>query len=546
MSNSATKIRNGNEFANNPSISIPRSRFNSSSEHKTTFNTGDLIPVYWKEILPGDTIEMKISEVLRTSTMLAPVMDNMYRDTYAFFVPTRLLWNHWKQFNGENTTDKWTQKTKYTIPQTTAPAGGWTTNTIADYLGIPTKKDISVSSFLFRAYGLIVNEWFKDQNNQNPAALNLDDATTAGSNGTDYTIDIQKGGMPFKVNKYHDYFTSALPEPQKGDPATIGIAGLANVITGSVRTGETGDLKFDKFDGTALVGDNNLNLADGVLNASALSTSPAGFSVKPNNLYADLSKATAITINQLRQAIQMQELLEKDARGGTRYVEMIMEHFGIRSEDARQQRPEFLGGNHLLMNVVQVAQTSETGSTTPQGNLAAYSLTNDTNQIINKSFTEHGYIMVLTAVRTNHTYQQGINRALSRKTREDYYLPVLANLGEQAILNKEIYADGSAKDDEAFGYQMRYGEYHYDPSRVSGEFRSNATTPLDFWHYADNYASLPVLGQEWIAETKANVDRTLAVESSVSNQIIGDFYFDCVATRSMPINPVPRIAAKGL
>lgn len=550
MRNTGTGIRSGNEFAENPTIKIPRSRFQSKTEHKTTMNVGDLVPTFWKEILPGDTIEMQVSEALRTSTMIAPVMDNMFRDTYAFFVPTRLLWTHWKEFNGENRTDKWTQKTKYTIPQLTAPTGGWGLNTIADYLRIPTKVgNISVSALPTRAYALIVNEWFRDQNNQNPVALSLDDTTTAGSNGTDYVTDIQKGGMCFKVNKYHDYFTSALPEPQKGDPVTIGLAGTANVITGDKRTGEIHPgLKFDLATGSPIPGGpNDLILGTGGnLEYNASSQIGGTGDIKPNNLYADLTTANSITINQLRQSIQLQELYEKDARGGTRYVEMIMEHFGVRSDDARQQRPEFLGGNHQLMSVTQVAQTSGTTTDSPQGNLAAFSLTNANNNLIQKSFTEHGYIMILTAVRTNHTYQQGINRSLARLTREDYYLPVLANLGEQAILNQEIYADGTAADKEAFGYQMRYGEYHTDPSGVSGQFRSNATGTLEFWTYADKYASLPVLGAEWIAETKDNVDRTLAVKSTVSNQIIADFFYLITATRPMPYNPIPRIAAKGL
>lgn len=549
MKNTGTGIRSGNEFAENPTIKIPRSRFQSKTEHKTTMNVGDLVPTFWKEILPGDTIEMQVSEALRTSTMIAPVMDNMFRDTYAFFVPTRLLWTHWKEFNGENRTDKWTQKTKYTIPQLKAPTGGWQLNTIADYLRIPTKvENISVSALPTRAYALIVNEWFRDQNNQNPAALSLDDTTTTGSNGTDYITDIQKGGMCFKVNKYHDYFTSALPEPQKGDPVTIGLAGLANVITGNARPEGIADgMTLANSDGTIMAGTTSLSIDNGDFGYSSTTTIPTQINqVYPSNLYADLKTTNGITINALRQSIQLQELNEKDARGGTRYIEMIMEHFGVRSDDGRQQRPEFLGGNHQLMSVTQVAQTSGTTTDSPQGNLAAFSLTNANNNLIQKSFTEHGYIMILTAVRTNHTYQQGINRSLARLTREDYYLPVLANLGEQAILNQEIYADGTAADKEAFGYQMRYGEYHTDPSGVSGQFRSNATGTLEFWTYADKYASLPVLGPEWIAETKDNVDRTLAVKSTISNQIIADFFYLITATRPMPYNPIPRIAAKGL
>ncbi len=541
-------------FSVNPiNLDIQRSKFVRPSTHKTTFNAGNLIPIYVDEVLPGDTFKMNMSSVIRMSTPIYPVMDNANLDVYFFFVPNRLVWDHWKEFFGENNTTHWEQPVEYEVPQITAPTGGWAKGTIADYMGIPTKiENISVQALPFRAYCKIWNDWFRDQNLKDPAMISMDETTTAGANTGDYVTNAEKGALPLKVAKYHDYFTAALPEPQKGPEVTIaGITGWAPV--------ETRQETVQK----------NTNNSKWYFDAPSISTSPAviglqtkisgaqeathygagggqytdGF-LQPANLWADLNKAggTATSINALRQAFAIQRLYEKNARGGTRYIEIIKAHFGVQSPDARQQRSEYLGGTRVPINMDQVIQTSNSGDgITPQGNTAAYSLTAFNESMFTKSFTEHGYIIGLCAIRTEHTYQQGIERFWSRKKMLDYYFPTLANLGEQAILNKEIYAQGNAKDDEAFGYQEAWAEYRYKPSRVSGAMRSNYQATLDAWHYADKYASQPILSSEWIDETSANIDRTLAVQSATEDQFIADFYFACEATRPMPLYSIPGL-----
>ena len=549
-------------FAVNPNVDIKRSTFYQKYGIKTSFNAGQLIPLDWQEVLPGDTFSVDMACVVRMSTPVHPIMDDIWLDTYFFFVPARLCWNHWKEFMGENTTSAWEQETEYEIPQITAPTGGWAKGSIMDYMGIPTKvNNLSVNHMPVRAYVNIWNEWFRDENLQDPAYIDLGDTTTAGSNGSTYVTDAIKGGMPLPVNKYQDYFTTALPQPQKGPDITLPIGDTAPVtIQGNGKS-------IILTDGT-----NNFGLIGQQQNLKAVrptsynfttqdlpheyTTPPAGNMFITNNSLvgfdkgtegtglkgtADLSTATAANINSIRLAFQMQKALEKDARGGTRYVEMIKAHFGVTSPDARQQRPEYLGGTRMPININQVVQTSSTDSTSPQGNTAAYSLTGYKGNGYTKSFTEHGFVLTLVAVRTTHTYQQGIERKWSRLRRFDYYFPVFANIGEQAILNKEIYAQGNTEDTEAFGYQEPWAEYRYVPNRVSGAMRSNYAQTLDSWHLADDYDSLPILGSEWIQETKANIDRTLAVQSSNEDQFFGDFYFINKATRPMPMYGIPGL-----
>ncbi len=534
-------------FAVNPiNLDIQRSRFNRPSGHKTTFDTGKLIPVYLDEVLPGDTFQMDMASVVRMTTPIYPVMDNANMDVYFFFVPNRLVWEHWKEFNGENNTTHWEQPTEYEIPQITAPTGGWAKGTIMDYMGIPTKiAGLSVSALPVRAYCKIWNEWFRDQNLKDPAMISMDETTTAGANTGDYVTNAEKGAEPLQVAKYHDYFTSALPEPQKGPDVTIaGVGGLAPVNTGTNNTTASGittrwSTNLSNANGYQIGIESNGNSS---LNSKS-STWTQGI-LEPVNLWADLSQAsgTATSINALRQAFAIQRLYEKDARGGTRYTEIIRAHFGVTSPDARQQRPEYLGGTRVPINMDQVVQTSNSGDgITPQGNTAAYSLTSFNQSMFTHSFTEHGYILGLVCIRTEHTYQQGIERMWSRKKRLDFYWPTLANIGEQAILNKEIYAQGTATDDEAFGYQEAWADYRYKPSRVSAAMRSNYATSLDAWHYADYYTAQPVLSSAWIDETIANVDRTLSVQSSVEDQFIADFYFDCKVTRPMPLYSIPGL-----
>lgn len=538
-------------FSVNPiNLDIQRSKFVRPSTHKTTFNAGNLIPIYVDEVLPGDTFKMKMSSVIRMSTPIYPVMDNANIDVYFFFVPNRLVWEHWKEFFGENNTTHWEQPVEYEVPQITAPAGGWAKGTIADYMGIPTLIDnISVQALPFRAYCKIWNDWFRDQNLKDPAMISLDETTTTGANTGDYVTNAEKGALPLKVAKYHDYFTAALPEPQKGPEVTIGIdSGYAPVYT-KANPHNKGEANTHFKTVTGSIGGNYLyqpyiknGTGDLITTTSSTNSASTNATLAIDNMYVDTSTFSSTSINALRQAFAIQRLFEKNARGGTRYIEIIKAHFGVQSPDARQQRSEYLGGTRIPINMDQVIQTSNSGDgITPQGNTAAYSLTTFNESMFTKSFTEHGYIIGLTCIRTEHTYQQGIERFWSRKKMLDYYFPTLANLGEQAILNKEIYAQGTATDDEAFGYQEAWAEYRYKPSRVSGAMRSNYQTTLDAWHYADKYASQPILSSDWIDETSANIDRTLAVQSATEDQFIADFYFACEATRPMPLYSIPGL-----
>lgn len=544
-------------FAVNPTnLDITRSKFTRPSQHKTTFNTGDLIPIYVDEILPGDTAIMDMAALIRMSTPIYPVMDNAFADFYFFFVPNRLTWEHWKQFNGENDTTFWEQEVEYEVPQTTSPTGGWEKGTIADYMGIPTKiEGLSINSLPFRAYCLIYNEWFRDENLKQPAMVNTDDTTQTGSNGDNAITDAQLGGKPLKAAKYPDYFTTALPQPQKGPDILLPLGSTAP-ITGGLMAGkgmQTGVIYGHERTGSRVSGGTGNNIWEGgwVSTSGTTSSEPIkmtnGLEVKEgnatfkNDLIVDLSQATGATVNMLRQAFAIQRLYEKDARGGTRYTEIIRSHFGVLSPDARQQRPEYLGGTRIPININQVVQQSATDEVTPQGNVAAYSLTSMSKHTFSKSFTEHGLIIGLCVVRTDHTYQQGIERMFSRRKRFDYYWPSLANIGEQAILNKEIYAQGTDADEEAFGYQEAWAEYRYKPNRVSGAFRSNYQTTLDSWHYADYYTEQPILGSTWIDETRANMNRTIAVQDQLEDQFIADFYFKNTMVRPMPVYSIPGL-----
>ena len=533
-------------FALNPTrIDLSRSTFDRSSSIKTSFNAGDIVPFFLEEVLPGDTFNVKSSKVVRMQTLLTPMMDNVYLDTYYFFVPNRLVWKHWKEFNGENTESAWLPETTYEVPQITAPAGtGWAVGTIADYFGIPTGvPGLSVSALPFRAYALIMNEWFRDQNLSDPLVVPDDDATVAGVNTGNFVSDVAKGGKPYLAAKYHDYFTSCLPSPQKGPDVTIPVSGGATGSAIPVYTLSTDHSKDPPKDFTA----GPLKMEGGryfVPSGVAWNNGTASSGLAPLNLYAiGESSVQMATINALRTAFQIQKLYERDARGGSRYIEILKSHFGVTSPDARLQRPEYLGGNRVPININQVIQQSGTGSgsSTPQGTVVGMSQTTDSHSDFIKSFTEHGFIIGVMVARYDHTYQQGLDRLWSRKDRFDYYWPVFANIGEQAVKNKEIYAQGNAEDDQVFGYQEAWADYRYKPNRVTGEMRSSYTQSLDVWHLADDYASRPSLSDSWIREDKSNIDRVLAVTSENSNQFFADIFIQNRATRPMPMYSVPGL-----
>ncbi len=548
-------------FAENPtSLDMSRSTFNRPQSIKTSFNVGDIIPFYLDEVLPGDTHTIKTSKVVRLQTLLTPFMDNIYLDTYYFFVPMRLTWEHTKEFFGENTKSAWIPQTEYQIPQVTAPDGGWQVGTIADYMGIPTGvSNISVSALPFRAYGLIVNDWFRDQNLTDPLNIPFDDATTVGTNGTNYIEDIVKGGKPFKACKYFDYFTGALPSPQKGPAVSLGLSNNAVVGNGyALGLTDTVNNFGVSVDNNTLHGSTN---SYGKENGTSISQHGTASYLKTVGVptltqlgdhpeYSGLvATGSMATINELRQAFQIQKFYEKCARGGTRYIELLKSMFGVTSPDARLQRPEYLGGNRVPIEVHSVVQNSQT-STTPQGTVTAMSVTVDNHDDFTHSFTEHGYIIGLCVARYDHTYQQGIERMWSRKSKFDFYWPLFANLGEQAIKNKEIYAQGSkvvnnatktAYDEEVFGYQEAWAEYRYKPNRVSGEMRSQYAQSLDSWHLADDYASLPKLSDAWIREDSSNVNRVIAVTDTLANQLFGDIYVDNKTIRCMPVYSIPGL-----
>lgn len=555
-------------FALNPTnIDIRRSTFDRSHSLKTSFNVGDIVPFFLDEVLPGDTFNVDTSKVVRLQTLLTPVMDNIYLDTYFFFVPNRLTWSHWKQFNGENTESAWIPQTEYEIPQITAPAdSGWSVGTIADYLGVPTGvPNLSVSALPFRAYALVMNEWFRDENLSDPLVVPVDDATIAGVNTGTFVTDVAKGGLPYKAAKYHDYFTSCLPSPQKGPDVVIPVAqagsypvvSLSSEVDASKSTGSL-VFKAKAYNQVPYLGVSSFVNSSGTRstdfdagNAAFDSAVGSSNGVVPVNLWAVADgNAASATINQLRMAFQIQKLYEKDARGGSRYIEILKSHFGVTSPDARLQRPEYLGGNRVPININQVVQQSATASgETAQGTVTGMSVTTDTHSDFTKSFTEHGFVIGVMVARYDHTYQQGLERFWSRKDRFDYYWPVFANIGEQAVKNKEIFAQGpgvkdsagAVIDDQVFGYQEAWADYRYKPSRVTGEMRSQYAQSLDVWHLADDYSALPMLSDSWIREDKTNVDRVLAVTSSVSNQLFADIYIKNRTTRPMPMYSIPGL-----
>jgi len=495
-------------FSQIPKADIQRSSFDRSHGVKTTFDAGKLIPILVDEALPGDTFKLNMTAFARLATPINPIMDNMYMDTHFFSVPMRLLWDNWQKFNGEQIDPG--DSIDYLIPTSTSPTGGYAEGSMSDYFGIPTKvAGLEHSAMWHRAYNLVWNEWFRDENLQDSLTVSRGDGPDPD---TDYTL--QRRG------KRHDYFTSALPWPQKGAAVQLPLGTSAPVVSEDWNTYPS-------------------STAPVPLGTPGFQPTSQGTGYNwGTELYADLSDATAATINELRQAFQVQRLLERDARGGTRYIELIKSHFGVSSPDARLQRPEYLGGGSTAVNITPVTQQSASDATTPQGNLAAFGTANLHNHGFSKSFTEHCIIIGMVSVRADLTYQQGLNRMFSRSTRYDFYWPALSHLGEQSILNKEIFADGSATDDSVFGYQERYAEYRYKPSTITSLFRSNATASLDAWHLSQDFASLPALNPSFI-EDNPPIDRIVAVPSEPD--FIFDSHMSLRCVRPMPVYSVPGL-----
>lgn len=531
---------NQHQFAMVPKADIPRSQFNREFTHKTTFDAGYLVPIYVDEVLPGDTFNLQATMFARMATPIFPIMDNMYLDSFFFFVPNRLIWDNWQKFMGqqENPGDS----ISYTIPQQVSFGGGYGVGTLQDYMGLPTIGQVGVgatvthSALWLRAYNLIWNTWFRDENLQNSAVVDKGDGPDTITN---YNL-LRRG-------KRHDYFTSCLPWTQKGTSVSLPLgtaapvkafdqtSGLGVLVVGEASPARNmvsqNTTSINYFSGAAATGARNITLDNSKAGAAG-------------GLYADLSTATAATINQLRQSFQIQRLLERDARGGTRYTEIVRAHFGVISPDARLQRPEYLGGGSTPININPIAQTSATGLTggaTPAGTLAAFGTALAHNNGFSASFTEHGVIIGLVSVRADLNYQQGLHRMWSRSTRYDFYFPAFANLGEQAVLNKEIYCDGSANDNNVFGYQERWAEYRYKPSQISGLFKSTSAGTIDGWHLAQKFTALPTLNSTFIQDTPP-LSRVLAVGASANGQqFIFDSFFNNKVARPMPLYSVPGL-----
>lgn len=576
-------------FSMLPSADIDRSRFDRSQDVKFTGNVGELIPFYVDEVLPGDSFDITTSKVIRLQTLLTPVMDNIYLDTYWFFVPNRLVWSHWRELMGENTQSAWLPEVEYQVPQiyladsygfgAVEGDGAVKTGDILDYMGVPvgvstagaqTRSDYapSINALPLRAYQLVFNDWFRDENLVDPVNIQKGDTSYDY-----YSENVPK--KPYIAAKYHDYFTSALPAPQKGPSvgvptsfnagivdsngtfhgvgwpvSTLGQTEFPSDFFSGVHTGNTANfpLHWREIDGDAL--EYPYSIADAAQRASGSAVPVVGRSgldladIFPDNLFASPAandnSGLFVDVNDLRYAFQLQKLYERDARGGTRYIELIRSHFGVDSPDARLQRPEYLGGNRIPVSIHQITNQSQ-GESDFLGDLGAMSLTTDKHGDFVKSFTEHGILLGLCVMRYDHSYPQGLERMWSRKSRFDYYWPVFANLGEQAVLKKEIYLSGTDADDTAFGYQERWAEYRYKPNRVAGEMRPGISNTLASWHFADYYQSVPSLSSAWIQEDKSNVDRTLAVTSTNANQFFADIYVQNFTTRPMPLYSVPGL-----
>lgn len=566
--NSARSHRKNNRFSQIPNSPIQRSVFDRSHDYKTTLDSGYLIPFFVDEVLPGDTFKLRVNAFVRMNTLISPFMDNVFMDTFFFFVPTRLVWDNWQRFCGEQKNPG--DSTDFLIPSLSG-TNTFTNGSIFDYMGLPTgvaldPTNTPINALPFRAYNLIYNEWFRDENLIDSIAVLTNDGPDPISN---YTLR--------KRAKRHDYFTSALPWPQKGPSVNVGLSGNAPVV--GLDGKNTFAFKSPDFVGTTSPGqvvlgnptNNDLasveaktGFATSVPSAYALhlkgiedyacisvddgsNRGPVitamkfnGFNINGtfDSIYADLSGVNAVSINDLRQAFQIQKFYEKWARGGSRYTETLRVMFNVISPDARLQRPEYLGGTHSRVNVVPTAQTSSTDAVSPQSNLSAFGVLGDSAHGFNKSFVEHGYVIGLVCLRADITYQQGLNRMWSRRQLFDFYWPTLAHLGEQVVYNREIYTQGTADDNGVFGYQERYAEYRYKPSMITGKLRSTDAQSLDVWHLAQKFDSLPKLNQDFIEENPP-IARVIAVQNEP--QFFADFWFDLKTSRPMPVYSVPGL-----
>lgn len=559
--------RNANShFATLPHANIQRSKFKRPSRLLTAFNSGKLVPIYLeKMVLPGDTHSLRTTISIRMSTPIHPVMDDAYLDIYYFFVPNRLIWENFEEFMGENKGSYWTNnqptflEPHLTFTQDNQPLPALAQDSLYDYFANPLLNNLvsnsninsdaaSCSALPFRAYAKIWNDWFRSEITDVPCVLHTDSQdrllTYTSDNG--YVETAELGGQLCPVSKFHDYFTSALPEPQRGPDVLMPMAGQAPVISGERHdvTGSTVPTVYDLTNGENIVSPGNLELnAKGRLFRVPTSASTTGTQVMFDSLYADLSLATAASINQLREALALQTFFEANARYGTRYTELLRGHFGVTSPDARLQRPEYIGGKRIRLNMNQVLQTSSTDAASPQGNTAAYSWTVDSSDSFTYSAVEHGMIIGLACVRTNQTYQFGFERSMKTRHLTDYYFPEFAHIGEQPIFNYELYAQGTDEDMEVFGYQEAWGDHRYKPSRITGVMRSNAQQSLDVWHYGEDLTSLPTLSSEFMHQSPDVIDRTLAVQSASQPQFLFNADFDMTSVRPMPMYSIPGLAS---